>query len=160
MERDVLMRRRRPILLALLACLYVFNAHGATQTRQTRLLLVCGMKSAIPALSNAEVRKVFLGAPVEKNGVRIKPLRNVTDTQVTEVFLQKIVYMSARKYERQLVARVFRQGGVIPKAYESFSDLVGALQNSPATVSYMSSDQLAQAPGVKSIGVLWDGPAR
>ena len=153
------MRKRPGNLLVLLLCLSLVSLHGAAQTTQRRLLLVCGVDSPIPSLSHTEVRKLFLGEPVEKDGLRLKPLRNASDPQLTEVFLQKIIFMSKRHYERQLVSRVFRLGGVRPKIYTRIPELADELRKSPQTVTYMWSSQLEQAEGVKSIGVLWEGLA-
>lgn len=149
------LRWLRLVFLLIGVCL-VTNP-GAAQTGPAQLLLVCGAESAIPALTHAEVRKLFLGAHVEKNGVHLIPLRNASDSRGTEVFLQKIIFMSERKYERQLASRVFRLGGVRPKVFESFPELVGSLRLTPGSVTYMWSTQLEQAPGLKTLGILWEG---
>ena len=64
--------------------------------------------------------------------------------------------MSKRKYERQLVSRVFRLGGERPPVYTNIPELIDELRQVPESLTYMWSDQLAHADGVKSIGVLWE----
>jgi len=150
------MRLRRANLVILLVYFCLFCINSIAQTTPFRLLLVCDAESTIPALSHAEVRKLFLGVPIEKNGVRLKPLRNASDPQLTEVFLQKIIFMSKPKYEHQLISRVFRLGGVRPKVYQNISKLVDELHQSPESLTYMSSNQLSQVEGVRSVGVLWE----
>ncbi len=147
-------------MMVALACCCCFSIDAVAQTNPSRVLLVCGIESEIPPLSHTEVRKLFLGLPIDKKGQRLKPLRNASDPLLTEVFLQKVIFMSKRKYEGQLVARVFRLGGVRPKVYKNLDELVDVLQQSPATVSYMWSDQLEQTTNLKSIGVLWEGSAQ
>jgi len=151
------MHRRQAMMAILLIGFSLFSIDDLAQTTSPRLVLVCGTVSTLPTLSRAEVRQVFLGAPIEKNGVRLKPLRNASDPQITEVFLQKIIFMSKQKYERQLAARVFRLGGARPKIYSNLADLVAELRRSPESVTYMSSAQLQQVQGVKSLGILWEG---
>lgn len=157
MERNVLMCKQQVKLIILLVCLCLVSINGTTQTPQRRLLLVCGVESTIPSLSHKEVRKLFLGAPTAIDGMRLRPLRNASDPLITEVFLQKIIFMSKRNYERQLVSRVFRLGGGRPPVYTNIQELIDELRQSPEALTYMWSDQLAHADGVKSIGVLWEG---
>jgi hypothetical protein len=157
MERNVLMCKQQVKLIILLVCLCLVSINGTTQTSQRRLLLVCGMESTTPSLSHKEVRKLFLGVPTVVDGVRLRALRNASDPLITEVFLQKIIFMSKGTYERQLVSRVFRLGGERPPVHTDLPKLIDELRQSPEALTYMWADQLAHADGVKSIGVLWEG---
>ena len=143
--------------ITLLVCLCLISMTGAAQAAQRRLLLVCGTESTISSLSHKEVRKLFLGVPIVKDGVRLKPLRNASDPLVEEVFLQKIIFLSKRSYERQLLSRVFRFGGVRPPVFENLPELIDELRQSPGALTYMWSVQDAHADDLKSIGVLWEG---
>jgi len=148
---------RRVKLIVLLVGVCLINGHGVAQTGPPQLLLVCGNQLAIPVLTHAEVRKLFLGSHIEKNGVHLIPFRNHSDSRATDVFLQKIIFMSERKYERQLASRVFRFGGVRSKVFESLPELVDELHQTPGSMTYMWSNQLEQARGLKSLGILWEG---
>lgn len=159
MERNVLMRRQQVKIIILLVCLCLVSNIGSKQTTQSRLLLVCGVESTAPLISHKEVRKLFLGVPIIKDGVRLRPLRNASDPLITEVFLQNIIFMSKRNYERQLASRVFRLGGERPPVFTDISELIDELRQSPEALTYMWADQLTHADGVKSIGVLWEGSA-
>ena len=77
---------------------------------------------------------------------------------MTEVFLQKIIFMSKRDYERQLVSRVFRTGGQRPAAYDNADELVEKLLGTPGSVSFMWATQLEQHEDLKSLGILWARP--
>lgn len=125
------------------------------QATERSLLLVAGQNSQPDTFSHAELRKIFLGVTVIRNGVRIKPLLNSTDSRATNVFLQQVVFMSEREYKRQLLSRVFRLGGQRPREYEDIALLVEALRNTPGSISFMWSDQLEQHTGLESLGVLW-----
>jgi len=150
------MHQKKAQIAILLVCSCWFSINVAAPSTPPRLVLVCSVKSPLTSLSHTEVRKLFLGVPVEKHGVQLIPLRNTSDTSLTEVFLQKVIFMSKRKYEHQLVTRVFRYGGVRPKVYKKLAEIVDELQQSPEAVTYMWSNQLVQADGIKSIGVLWE----
>jgi hypothetical protein len=142
-------------LLILLACLGLPGSDGVGQEAQRHLELVCSIESTTPTMANEDVRKLFLGVPTVSNGVRLIPLRNSSDPLLTEVFLQKVIFMSERNYERQLVSRVFRLGGTRPPKYTDIGELLDAVRQSPAAMTFMWSDQVAQTYGVKSCGVLW-----
>ncbi len=143
--------------ITLLVCLCLIGISNAAQSTQRRLLLVCGSESTISSLSPKEVRKLFLGVPITKDGVRLIPLRNASDPLVEEVFLQRMIFLSKRSYERQLLSRVFRFGGVLPPVFKNLPELINELHRSPGAVSYMWSGQAAHADDLKSIGVLWEG---
>lgn len=142
------------VALALLGN-FCFAQQTSSDTR--RLVLVSSSHADIPQLAPTQVRKLYLGAPLVMDGKRIEPLRNTSDRLLYEVFLQKIVFMSARSYERQLLSQVFRGGGGQPQAYENTDDLSNALKNNPYMVSYMWSDTVAERAGLKVIQELWQG---
>lgn len=151
----MLMKEGKLKALLLCLCLCLTCTYSIAQTTQRSLLLVCSEKSALDSLSHAEVRKIFLGVPMIKNQMRLKPLLNASDVFATDVFLQQIVFMSKRRYERQLVSRVFRLGDQRPPEYEDVDLLVNALLNTPGSLSYMWSEQLEHQTGLKSLGLLW-----
>jgi hypothetical protein len=80
---------------------------------------------------------------------------NASDPRATEVFLQQIIFMSKRQYERQLLSRVFRLGDQRPPEYEDIDMLARALLDTPDSLSYMWSDQLEHKTGLKALSVLW-----
>jgi len=98
---------------------------------------------------------LFLGVPMTKDKVRLRPLLNTSDRLATDVFLQQIIFMSKREYERQLLSRVFRLGDQRPPEYENIDALLNALLDTPGSVSYMWSEQFGHQSGLKSLGVLW-----
>lgn len=144
---------RNGLVLVLLLCLITLAIQAQSEKR--RLLLVCSDDSVITSVSYADIRKIFLGIPTSINGVRVRPLINESDELITEVFLQKIIYMSRPVYERQLVMRVFRFGGQRPEVFNDLSDLVNELNQAPESVTYMWSDQISMDYKLKTLNVLW-----
>ncbi len=118
---------------------------------EQRITIVASTGSGIKAISAKEVRRAYLGATIVLDGVEIKPLRNQTDKLAAEVFLQKVLFMSAEAYERQLLARAFR-GGSYPKAYDNLIDLLAALQKDHSTITFMLYETAIKTPGVRIIG--------
>lgn len=151
------MPHHRAMIFILLLGLCVASNNGLAQSEPRQLVLVCSAELPATSLTHTEVRQLFLGMPTEKNGVDFTPLRNSSDPLITEVFLQKIIFMSKRNYERQLATRVFRLGGARPAVYSNVSELRDALRQSPGAVSYMWAKDVLQDDDLKSIGVLWQG---
>ena len=159
MERGISMNRLWITLSALLLFWLSTSASHTLATEQRQLVLVTGSTTKIAPLPPAEVRKLFLGLPVSQNSLRLEPLRNVSDPLLNEVFLQKIMFMSAQSYERQLVSQVFRFGGHRPVSYSDSGMLAAALRDRPGTVSYMWLSSTRQIPGIQVVQELWQGPA-
>jgi len=149
------MQIREAIRYTLLICLFLIYSGTGAQSTQRSLLLVCRDNTTLESLTHAEVRKLFLGVPVTKTQMRLKPLVNASDQLVTEVFLQQVIFMSKREYERQLLSRVFRLGDQRPPVYEDTDLLVEALLDTPGSVSFMWSEQVERQKGLKTLSVLW-----
>ena len=134
------------LLLGLLA-----PAHPASQT----VVLVVRSDSAVSTLDSVSVRKLFLGVPVLVNGTPLHPIRNRSDTQLDEVFLQKIVAMSQSAYDRQILIGVNRQGWLRPAEIASTAGVLEALNGDPNAISFMWLHDLAHEPRIRVVRVLW-----
>ncbi len=138
-------------------CLYAGNTAGmAAEARH--LVLVSGAMSNVPQLTPAEVRKLFLGVVLVKDGRRIEPLLNATEPLLHEVFLQKIIFMSADNYQRQLNARIAATGDPRPQQYSDRWQLISALRTRRGSVSFMWNKDVRAQMGLKVIQELWQTP--
>jgi hypothetical protein len=137
--------------LAILLASFVLLAPALGQAHEQRIVIVTGEGSKIKAISAKEVRRAYLGAIIVLNGIEIKPLRNQSDKLAEEVFLQKVLFMSAEAYERQILALTFR-GGNILKAYDKLNDLLSVLQNDNTTITFMLFGTAITTPGIRIIG--------
>ncbi len=146
------------LIVALLAWV-IPDAHGEGPGSE-KMLLVTSTETMFERVSNEDLRKAFLAIPVSVDGKRMRPLLNESEKFLTEVFLQKIIFMSRDRYERQLVARVFRQGGKRPSAFRDLDDLIAELRASPNSVTSMWSSQFEAVEGLKELGTLWQDEAR
>jgi len=120
-----------------------------------KLVLVAGGQSDAAALSPEEVRKLYLGVVVTRDGKTFLPLCNHTDKMAYEVFMQKIMYMSGPAYERALMTRLVRTTSSIrPPEYAAEKELLQALAATPNAVTYMWADK-AEAAGLRVVAELW-----
>jgi hypothetical protein len=147
----------RTLLVAALLVASVGAQAVSYAASERALVLVTSAASDLDQLSPPEVRRLYLGAPVSRNGQSLEPLRNLSDEALQEVFLQRVVYLSERAYERQIISRVFRLGGKRPVAFDDSAQLVDALRASPGTVSYMWADEVPADAGLTVLVELWRG---
>lgn len=140
-------------VIAILFAACVQLATPMAYADEQRIAIIVNAESNITTISAKQARRAYLGASIVLSGIEIKPLLNQTDTLATEVFLQRILFMSADAYERQLISRSF-QGGSRPKAYENLSALLTALHNDNAAITFMLYETAAEIPGIRIIGKL------
>lgn len=122
----------------LLYFLFIFTISFSTLAESgQKLVIVTGSQSDITSLTPKELRRVFLGLNVTNNNSAVVPIRNHSDDMLHEVFLQKIMFMSSRTYERQLNLRVVRKGLAKPKQFSTQAEIISALTNTNNSISYM-----------------------
>lgn len=156
MERDVSLMRRTlaAFSLALALVLAWLVAAPAAAADDARLVLVAGAHSSVGRLTSAEVRRLYLGIPLSQDGHEIIALRNGANPVVREMFLQRVLFMSAQAYERQISARLYRSGGNRIPEHTDWHTLVDALAADPWAVSYMPAAMAARNAGIKIIADL------
>ena len=123
----------------------------------TELVLVTFDPDCTSELSSIELRKLFLGLRTRKNQHIIKPLRNKISQEINDLFIQAVMAMSSRTYERRLIMGIFQQGRPRPPEYDNIRDLLEVLQQQPCSLTYIWSNQASQIPKLKIIQILWSG---
>ncbi len=147
------------LLAALLILSLTASGSRSLAAEERRLVLVSALSSKITPLSQTDVRRLFLGLPIIQNSARLEPVHNASDPLLNEVFLQKIIFMSAQNYERQLMERVFRSGGHRPIRYTDAEKLIATLQDTPGALSYMWLNKAEKISGIRVVQELWQGQA-
>lgn len=140
-------------ITAILFAACVLLATPLVRAEEQLVAIVVNAESGITTISAKQVRRAYLGASIVLNGIEIKPLLNETNQMASEVFMQRIMFMSAEAYERQLISRSF-QGGVRPKVYEDLPELLSALHKDNAAITFMLYQMAIKTPGIRVIGKL------
>lgn len=151
MECGVLLVMRRALLILLLLC----SLLGPILAGQQTVVLVVRADSSVTDLDSIAVRKLFLGLPVLINGKPLHPVRNRTDAQLDEIFLQQIVAMSQSAYDRQVLIGLNRQGSIRPAEVTAQTRALEILYDDPNAVTFMWLRDVAHDPRVRVIRVLW-----
>jgi hypothetical protein len=142
---------RRATLILALALGLLTQAWPVSQS----VVLVVRADSTVSDLDSVTVRKLFLGVPVLLNGSLLHPLRNRSDPQLDEIFLQQIVAMSQSTYDRQLLIGLNRQGWLPPVEIHTPERALETLYSDPNAVTFMWQREVAHNPRIRVIRVLW-----
>lgn len=143
----------KSLLYILLLCSLFTNTSFADNKK---LLLIANPSIDLSLLSKKQIRKLFLGYSVEINGQYLSPLLNQSSPLVHEVFLQKVVFLSKRKYHHILKRKIFQTGFPQPKTFKNVVDLISDIKKKSNALSYIWSDSLNIDKNNNTI-VLWQG---
>jgi len=110
--------------------------HGIAYAEDLRLLLITKQDYKPLSFDKNELRRLFLGVPVYRDGEALQPLINKSNDLCYQVFLQSTLGMSQKRYERSLVSGVYRQGAKSPGVYTNFKKLLDDLNKKENAISF------------------------
>jgi hypothetical protein len=151
MECRAAVSLRRLISLSLLAVWGCLVSAGSADT----VVLIVNATTNYAALDSVEVRKLFLGLTVVRDGHTLHALRNVSDPRLDEIFLQNIVSMSDTTYERRVLTLTMQQGRTPPPSVQDKARLFAELAADPDAVSFAWAGDVAGNRNIKVMRVLW-----
>jgi len=149
--------KMRLVAIIMILVLPLLGQAAAALSADRHMVLVAAEGFPVENLPLRELRKAYLGLPVEHESMAVEPLRNLSDPLLYDVFLQKVVFMSRRSYERELLSRVFRLGGTRPVELSAIEQVVAALHAHPGAVTFMWEDTASGLDNVRVVQTLWQG---
>ena len=135
----------------------VFSLAAQSSMAEVAVVLVTGKDSPIESISSLEVRKAYLGITVTVNEKPIRALRQRDDERLNQIFLQSVMAMSRRSYERRLLSLLLKFGTPRPIEVRNRDDLLKQLAENPSMIAYMWKSDAEADPDVRIIRVLWQG---
>ena len=134
------------------------EAPATSSERPSRqMVLVTRGDCCLRPLTSLELRKLYLGIRLSVNGCELTPLRNRADEQLDALFVQSVMSMAPRTYERELVSGLLREGRRRPKEFSDQAILMEVLREDPCTVTYMWKRKVQAASDLGIIQSLWIG---
>lgn len=143
----------RLVRMVIAACLLTAQFAFADNGR-LGLVMVTSVASSIGTLNRHQIRKVYLGSPSDAINHPIQALINRSDSLLYEMFLQKLLFMSTKAYERHVRHLQPALGTVLPRDYRSESRLVDYLKSHPDSIAFMTARTASQLPGLRVIARL------
>jgi hypothetical protein len=140
----------------LLTFIVLMSAVQAT-IADVAVVLVTGKDSSIGTVSSLDIRKAYLGISVTLDGQTVRPVRRRDDEHLDEIFLQSVMAMSHRSYERRLLSLLLKFGTPRPEEVDDRAALLGVFAREPSSITYMWKSDAEADPQVRIIRVLWQG---
>ena len=120
------------------------------------LVLVTSAQSPIPELNSLDIRKLYLGFNVRDRSERqIIALTNASDDRVMTVFLQNVMAMTQRAYNRRLLTLAVQSGRPRPRSVQSLERLHQLLLTDRMMVTCMWKTDADKFADLKVLRVLW-----
>jgi len=146
---------KHPIATGLL-CITLLTL-SQESTAENAVVLVVGTDSPIEQMSTLDIRKVYLGIAVTVDGGNLRALHVQADDRLNQIFLQSVIAMSRKTYERRLLSSALQYGRPRPKEVADAKELVEAITDNHFSVGYMWKKDAESDSRVKIIKVLWQG---
>jgi hypothetical protein len=119
------------------------------------VVLIMGAANPAVTLDAIDIKRLFLGIPVQRGDASLHALINASDPGLQQVFLQYVVSMSEAGYQRRLLMLGLEQGRRLPRAYRDNDRLLAAVAADGTAVSYSWESSLRGHPGIRVLRELW-----
>mgnify|MGYP000421589262 CR=1 FL=1 len=140
----------RGLLVALVFSVVSFAAQA------DELVLVGSDKSNWKELTSFELRKLFLGMPVERGQRKLLPIRNESSEDLDRFFLKVVVGMRPNTYQRKLLRNQLNYAIQPPVSIYNLMELNSELEGSKDAVSYVWRSSLDEEnTGLHILQVIW-----
>jgi len=150
MERGISVRLGVSKILPLVAL--TFLAHS---TLADVVVLVTDKDSPIRKISSLDIRKAYLGISVSIDGMPIRALGRRDDQRLNQIFLQSVMAMSERSYERRQLSLMLKFATPRPQQADDSEELLELLARYPSSIAYMWISDAENDSRVRIISVLW-----
>ncbi len=128
---------------------------GEAAMAESAVVLVTSRDSPITEMSSLDIRKAYMGISVIVNERSVHAVRRRDDDRLNKIFLQSVIAMSQRSYERRLLSLVLKFGTPRPAEARNREELAELLQRDLASITYMWKSDAEADPSVRIIGILW-----
>jgi len=146
-------RRIRHLLLVIVSTL---AAQAAWAERA--VVLVVSHDSPLESVSMLSIRKAYLGIPVVEGGTYVKAVRRGDDARLNDIFMQVVIAMSERSYERRLLSLTLKFAAPRPIVAANPEELVEDLTADRSRIGYMWESEAQSDSRLKILRVLWQEP--
>ena len=95
-----------------------------------------------------EIKDIYLGNLVAKNGIRLMPI-NRKDPELLRAFLKTVLSMSLGPYKSHWVKKALSEGGNAPKIVDGSEALLKLLAENKGAIGYAAKGEAVKTEGVK-----------
>ncbi|MDH5620446.1 MAG: hypothetical protein OEY74_00045 [Gammaproteobacteria bacterium] len=142
---------------AALTILLVALLQAPAQARaEHSLVLIASKDSSLQDVNAIDLRKLYLGFTVVKgDGRPIRAISNFSSPDTWEIFLQDVMGMSERSYNRRLLTLTLQSGRARPTVHKNLAQLLDHLKSDHDAISFAWSTDIEDRDDIKVLRVLW-----
>lgn len=116
-----------------------------------KLVLVSAVNSPLRALPLSEVRRSFLGAVHSGSANQVVPIRNLSNPEAHQLFVDQVLAISAPEYDRRLAMRSLQSGLGQLNVIRDGREIERILRESPNGATYMLESEAAKLKSVQVV---------
>ncbi len=133
-------------------------AAGVAHAGDAAVVLVTASDNGLETIDSLSIRKAYLGVPIQVHGRRVSPIRRKDDPRLDEIFMQSVMAMSEKSYERRLLSLSLKFA--VPRPVEALDreQFMKSLASEPMAISYMWQAEAEADSRIRIIRVLWQEP--
>lgn len=129
---------------------------GATPALADRaVVLVTHKSNSLDDIDMLSIRKAYLAVPVQVGGQGLTAIRRKDDEQLNKIFMQAVVAMSEKSYERRLLLMALKFAAPRPLEVADREEMLKKVTAVPSGIAYMWLEEAEADSRVKIIRVLW-----
>jgi len=118
--------------------------------------LVARADCPVDSMDALDIRKIYLGFSVRTDANEaLRAATNLSDEELYEIFLQDMMAMSERSYDRRLLTLTLQSGRRRPDIYTNSEELLRALEQDPTLITFMWKEDYEAAENLKVLRVIW-----
>lgn len=141
---------------SVLAAVFVLSFIGPDKVcAEPTVVLIAAKGSGIEAISNRDLRRIFLGLKSADSDSVNKPVINIYNKDVYEAFLKNVMHMTEGAYKRKLVKRIFRNGAAEIKEIDELQDLNEHLVNNVGDITFVEDAVAQTMRDIEVVKILW-----
>lgn len=120
------------------------------------MVLIVNAESSIDHVTPVDLRKIYLGFTVTNGGGRvIRAVTNRSSPRLWEIFLQDVMGMSERSYDRRLLALTLQSGRLRPVVRYDLGQIIDTLRGDNDAVAFAWREDVEEIEDVRIVRVLW-----
>lgn len=133
-----------------------FSVLPATNSWAERaVVLVVDKNSSITEMSTLDIRKAYLGIALTSGNRIVSALRIRSDDELNQIFLQTVIAMTPRTYERRIISSALKYGRPIPREARNRDELVNWIVSNSTSIGYMWKSDAEADSRLRIVRVLW-----
>jgi hypothetical protein len=144
------MRRVVPAIVALLSLSLSIGAQA-----DHVMVLVASRDSSFDSLSILQIRKTYLGFDVIENNKPVIAAINRSSEREWRLFLQNVIGMSERSYDRRLLTLTLQVGRSRPAEFDELDALLDFVAENPNHIAFVWEEDLEGRDDLEVVRILW-----